>query len=75
MRLLTLACEAWDRAVQARVALEEHGLVFTDRFGSPRPRPELAVERDSRIAFARLVRELNLTDDVAAEPRLPRRVS
>jgi phage terminase small subunit len=66
VRLLQLAGESWDRAEQAREALAAHGLVFTDRFGCPRSRPEIAVERDSRIAFARLIRELDL--DVAPPP-------
>lgn len=60
IRLLTLAGEAWDRCQQAREALQEHGLTFEDRFGAPRPRPEIPVERDSRLAFARLIRELDL---------------
>jgi phage terminase small subunit len=64
LRLLQHAGEAWDRAEQARQALAEHGLIFLDRFDCPHARPEVAIERDSRIAFARLVRELDL--DVAA---------
>lgn len=63
LRLLRLAAEAWDRTQQARVALAEHGLTYEDRFGAPRSRPEVAVERDNRLAFARLLRELGL--DVA----------
>jgi phage terminase small subunit len=69
-RLLTLAGEAWDRCAAARFAIERNGLVFTDRFGQPRVRPEASVERDSRIAFSRIVRELRL--DVAPDDaRLP----
>jgi phage terminase small subunit len=60
VRLLTLAAEAWDRACQAREALAEHGLTFIDRFGCPHARPEAAVVRDSRTAFASLMRELDL---------------
>ena len=63
LRLLTLAGEAWDRCAQAREAIDANGLTYTDRFDAPRMRPEVAVERDSRIAFARLLRELDL--DVA----------
>jgi P27 family predicted phage terminase small subunit len=63
LRLLVKACEANDRCEQAREALIEHGITFLDRFGSPRARPEVAIERDSRIAFARQLRELGL--DVA----------
>jgi P27 family predicted phage terminase small subunit len=64
LRLLTKACEAWDRSEQAREAVAKLGMTYEDRFGAPRARPEIAIERDSRLAFARLVRELGL--DVAA---------
>jgi phage terminase small subunit len=60
IRLLTLAAQSWDRAEQAREALAEHGLTFEDRFHQPHARPEVSIERDSRIAFARLLRELCL---------------
>lgn len=72
-RLLTLAAQAWDRAEEARTALEANGLTYTDRFGAPRARPEIAVERDSRLAFARLIRELDLDGEPAPDPRPPRR--
>ena len=71
VRLLTLAAEAWDRGEQAREALAT-GLTFTDRFDAPHPRPEIAIERDSRTAFARLVRELDLdTEGPASAVRPP----
>ncbi len=60
VRLLSLAAESWDRAQEAREALAKHGITYTDRFGSPRARPEIAIERDSRISFARLLRDLDL---------------
>lgn len=73
LRILTLAAEAWDRGVEAREAIGKYGSVYVDRFGQPRARPEVAIERDSRIAFARLVRELALdvTDpgDAGRPPR------
>ena len=72
VRVLTLACEAWDRGQQAREAIEQHGLTFEDRFDQPRARPEVAIERDSRIAFARLVRELALDAGTPETPRPPR---
>ena len=71
VRLLTKACEAWDRSEQAREAIAKLGMTFEDRFGSPRARPECAIERDSRLAFARLVRELGLEVAPPAEPRPP----
>ena len=71
IRLLTLASESWDRGQQAREALEVAGIVFADRFGQPKARPEVAIERDSRIAFARLLRELGLDAEQAVESRPP----
>ena len=71
VRLLTLAAEAWDRCVQAREVLAEKGLTYDDRFDQPRARPEVAIERDSRIAFARLLREVALDIDEPAENRPP----
>jgi phage terminase small subunit len=72
LRLLRLACESWDRAQTARMALAMHGTVYLDRFGQPRARPEVAIERDSRTQFARLVRELGF--DVAHPDGRPPRV-
>ncbi len=73
VRLLRLAGEAWDRCQQAREILAESGLTYLDKNGCPKPRPEVAIERDSRTGFARLVRELQL--DIAApadDVRVPR---
>jgi P27 family predicted phage terminase small subunit len=69
VRLLTKACEAFDRSEQAREAILKHGLTFEDRFGSPHARPECAIERDSRLAFARLVREIGLDVSPPTESR------
>jgi phage terminase small subunit len=60
VRLLTLAAEAWDRAAEARLVIAEHGITYTDRFGAPRMHPAVVVERDARLGFARLLRELDL---------------
>jgi phage terminase small subunit len=71
IRLLTLAAQAWDRAEQAREVLAVSGLTFDDRFKAPHARPEVAIERDSRIAFSRLLRELCLDLEPPAERRPP----
>ncbi|MCC6228522.1 MAG: P27 family phage terminase small subunit [Phycisphaerales bacterium] len=73
LHLLALACEALDRAADAREAIARHGAVYVDRYGQPRARPEVGIERDSRIAFARLLRELGLDVEGPSEaPRPPR---
>ena len=59
-RLLTMACEAWDRACQAREILAKDGIGIGGREAAARPHPAVAIERDARIAFARLVAQLNL---------------
>ena len=69
VRLLTLASEAWDRTATARQVLDAEGLTYIDRFGTPKARPEVAIERDSRIAFARLLRELDLDVEPPAQER------
>jgi P27 family predicted phage terminase small subunit len=68
LRVLEAACGAWDRMVEARKAVAEHGLTYSSKDGDPRPRPEVAIERDARIAFARLVRDLDL-DTPIPQPR------
>ena len=73
-RLLTLAGESWDRCQQAREALTKLGLTYNDRFNQPRSRPEVAIERDCRLAFARLLRELNLDIESPSEVRIHRGV-
>ena len=65
LRLLQAACEAWDRAQQAREILAAEGVTFTDDRGNPRAHPAVQIEKDARTAFARLIREL----DLDTEPR------
>lgn len=65
-RLLLLAAEAFDRSVQVRETLAREGCFYTDRFGCPHAHPAAALERDSRLAFARLVRQLDLDDEPAS---------
>ncbi|MBM3131735.1 MAG: hypothetical protein FJZ95_01715 [Chloroflexi bacterium] len=74
VRLLTLAGESYDRAQQAREIIAQQGLTVTDRFGQVRAHPLLAVERDCRIAFARLLRELSLDIEDPGEPGRPPRL-
>jgi hypothetical protein len=62
VRLLTAAAESWDRLQAAREKMAQAGIgmTYTDRWGQPKARPEIGIERDSRLAFARLLRELAL---------------
>ena len=71
-RVLIAACEAHDRMVQARERLAVDGLTITTRHGEVRSHPCAAIERDSRVAFVRCMRELGLSDepDDARPPQL-----
>lgn len=71
LKLLTLAAEAWDRGQQAREEIAKHGITYLDRFKAPHARPEVKIESDSRIAFARLIRELALDVEEPGESRPP----
>jgi P27 family predicted phage terminase small subunit len=67
VRLLTLACESWDRCQEAREAIAAEGITTKDRFGQTRVHPAVNVERDAKIGFSRLLRELDLDVDPPKE--------
>jgi len=67
VKILTAACESLDRATEARLAVDKQGAFFTNRHGEIKPHPGLAVERDSRALFSRLVRELSLDSELPTE--------
>jgi P27 family predicted phage terminase small subunit len=69
LRLLQLTCEAWDRVQAARAQLDREGLTIATREGGIRPHPAVAIERDSRLAVARLLRELDLDIEPPASDR------
>jgi phage terminase small subunit len=64
--LLTLAAEAWDRCCEAREIIAQDGAIVGGREAAVRPHPCIAIERDARIAFARLLAQLNLDAETGA---------
>jgi P27 family predicted phage terminase small subunit len=72
LAILAAACEAMDRMRQARDAIEADGAYIEGRFGM-KAHPALAVERDSRTAMLRAIRELGLDLESPASSRPPSR--
>ena len=58
--LLRAACEAFQRAQEARRILDRDGAIVKDRFGQLKAHPAAAVERDSRTAMIAALRALRL---------------
>lgn len=72
LEILRMAAELRDRAENARQLVETDGAILTDRFGQQREHPAAKLERDSKIAFARMMRELGLSHEDAEPDRPPR---
>jgi phage terminase small subunit len=71
LRLLEIACRAWDRALEASSTATKEGPFFTDKNGIIRPHPGLAAELSNRKLFIASLRELGLDVRVPDNPRGP----
>lgn len=74
IKLLILAADAWDRCSEARETILKHGLFIKDRYGSVKVNPACNIERDNKIIFARLLRELGFDLDKSGESYRPPRL-
>ena len=70
LKLLQFAAEAWDRTQAARAQIDRDGLTVSTADGGIRAHPCIAIERDSRLGFARLVRELDLDTEPPVSERI-----
>jgi len=61
IKLLTLAAEAWDRAVMAEGAIRKYGVLYVED-GKPRANPAIKIKVEAEAAFARLIRQLDLRE-------------
>lgn len=75
VKLLTMACSAWDDYEKAQEILRTKGFTFETSHGQPRARPEVAISRDSRISFARIIREIGFDLCDPDDHRPPRQSS
>ncbi|HWP23511.1 MAG TPA: P27 family phage terminase small subunit [Candidatus Binatia bacterium] len=70
LKILQIAAEAWDTYERARDVISKHGMTFVnEKFGDVKPRPEVAIMQNSRLAFLRALRELNLDVEPPETPR------
>lgn len=61
LALLQAACEAYQRAQEARAAIDKAGAVVPDRFGQLKQHPSVTIERDSRGQMIAALRALRLS--------------
>jgi len=74
LSILTMVAEVWDRIQEAKEVIEKEGAYYEDRFGQPKAHPALAEERNNRVVFARLIRELALDIEQPRETGRPPRL-
>jgi phage terminase small subunit len=68
-RTLQAAGESWDRYCEARAVIATEGMSYADNKGRRFARPEVAIERDARVAFLRCMRDLKLDAPPPKEPK------
>jgi phage terminase small subunit len=71
IHLLEAACDSWDEMVRAREVLRVEGFTVPTKASGPKRHPCADIERDARLAFARLLRELDLDADMPPPERGP----
>jgi phage terminase small subunit len=74
LTLLDAACGALDRMTQAREQIDKQGLTYEDGRGGLHPHPCISIEKDSRIALMRALRELSLDSAELEEFSRPARI-
>jgi phage terminase small subunit len=65
LKLLEAAADAWDRLVTARAEVLRDGITVEGVHGK-KQNPAVSIERDARLAFSRIVRELDLDEPMPA---------
>lgn len=68
-----LAAGCLDRIADAQEAIKKHGSVIENRHHELKANPAIGTERDNKVLFARLCRELRLFEGGTPDPRIPRK--
>ncbi len=71
LELLSQAAGCLDRMEAARLVVAAEGAIIRDRFNIPREHPAAKQERDQKLLFSKLCRELNLDPDPSEPSRPP----
>ena len=71
LKILENICQCLGRIEEARTKIETEGSYFRDRFGQPKEHPAHKTERDNKVLFARLLRELCLDLNIPEENKPP----
>jgi hypothetical protein len=71
LRRLDLAAHCLDRIEECRAVIELEGAFVKDRFEQSRENPAVKCERDQKVVFCRIIRELNLDIEAPKESRPP----
>lgn len=69
---LDLASHCRDRIEQCRKVIDKEGPFILDRFQVQKEHPAIKVEREQKIVFCRIIRELNLDIQEPADSRPPK---
>lgn len=70
-RRLDLASHCLDRIEQCREVIEIEGVFILDRFEQKKEHPAVKCERDQKVVFCRIIRELNLDIESPKDSRPP----
>ena len=68
---LDLLAHTRDEIQECHKIIKSEGMFIEDRFGQKKEHPALKTERDLKVVFCRILRELNLDIETAKESRLP----
>jgi phage terminase small subunit len=74
LRILSIACQSWDRLTEAREAVKRDGLFTKDRYGTLKPHPGVKIELDNMGLFIKAIRELGFDIEKGSESHRPPRL-
>lgn len=70
-RRLDLASHCLDRIASCHEVIEAEGVFIKDRFEQKKEHPAVKCERDQKVVFCRIIRELNLDIEQGKASRPP----